>query len=293
MRMLPVHVINDVARRHGHYPDLLPGQHNHVNFDIKELHTFAEDLLEAAAAPEILHPASPLLPQQGGEQTVWFSDMHVDALAMQLAGQEHDDIHQLIWEGNPPEPWGDVWCKYKPEAKRLIYLVKSTGPAAVLPQVGDAKHCDRCNDTGIVDDGEINCFPDGTPYECGPVKCVKDCPKCKGAAPASLGEAKAVAQFCVVGKNWTLCKVDEEHLASFGDGYHFAYFAAPVAHATASRVEKRDIEKLIQDRRICVGMEYEGPITVRVYDDAESPVAEGEGQTLRAAIVDALGADYA
>lgn len=65
MRMLPVYTINDIARRHGHYPDLPPGQHNHVNFDIKELHSFVEDLLTAAAAPEILQPASP---QQRGEQ---------------------------------------------------------------------------------------------------------------------------------------------------------------------------------------------------------------------------------
>lgn len=57
--------------------------------------------------------------------------------------------------------------------------------------------------------------------------------------------------------------------------------------------EKDDIEGLIQNQRIAVEMAYEGPITVRVYDDAEIPVAEGEGDTLRAAIVDALGGDYA
>lgn len=38
--------------------------------------------------------------------------------------------------------------------------------------------CKRCNGTGVVDDGEIDCYSDGTPYLNGPVKCVKDCPDC-------------------------------------------------------------------------------------------------------------------
>src|ERR1700688_4171571 len=84
VRMLPVYTINDIARRHGHYPDLLPGQHNHVNFDIKELHAFAEDLLTAAAAPENLHPASPPLPQQGGEQ---ISDADICQVYTSATGQ--------------------------------------------------------------------------------------------------------------------------------------------------------------------------------------------------------------
>jgi len=38
--------------------------------------------------------------------------------------------------------------------------------------------CAMCNGTGVVDDGEIDCYPNGEPYACGPVKCVKDCPYC-------------------------------------------------------------------------------------------------------------------
>lgn len=41
--------------------------------------------------------------------------------------------------------------------------------------------CMKCDGTGVVDDGEIDCHPDGTPFTNGPVKCVKDCPKCKGS----------------------------------------------------------------------------------------------------------------
>lgn len=39
--------------------------------------------------------------------------------------------------------------------------------------------CKTCNGRGLVDDGEINCFEDGTPYSNGPVKCVKECPDCR------------------------------------------------------------------------------------------------------------------
>ena len=46
-----------------------------------------------------------------------------ELLAMELASEEHDDIHQLIYEGCPPEPWGEVWQRYEGEAKRLISLV--------------------------------------------------------------------------------------------------------------------------------------------------------------------------
>ncbi|MES3022766.1 MAG: hypothetical protein V4857_14410 [Pseudomonadota bacterium] len=42
--------------------------------------------------------------------------------------------------------------------------------------------CSTCRGTGIVDDGEIVCYPNGEPYMCGPVKCVKDCPSCGNPA---------------------------------------------------------------------------------------------------------------
>lgn len=59
--------------------------------------------------------------------------------------------------------------------------------------------CAKCHGTGLVDDGEIDCYPDGTPYNCGPVKCVKDCPACRGsAAPqpsGSVGDAAALLAY--------------------------------------------------------------------------------------------------
>ncbi len=44
-------------------------------------------------------------------------------IAMELAerdGHEGDDKHRLIWEGSPPEPWGEVWQRYIPDAQSLL-----------------------------------------------------------------------------------------------------------------------------------------------------------------------------
>ena len=42
--------------------------------------------------------------------------------------------------------------------------------------------CWTCNDTNMVDDGDLTHSAGGILYECGPIKCVKDCPDCKPAA---------------------------------------------------------------------------------------------------------------
>ncbi len=53
-----------------------------------------------------------------------------ELLAMELAAEEHDDIHQLVYEGYPPEPWGEVWQRYEADAKKMIERVqKHTRPA--------------------------------------------------------------------------------------------------------------------------------------------------------------------
>lgn len=45
----------------------------------------------------------------------------VARLAIFLAERDgHDDPHTLIWEGSPPEPWGEVWNRYEPEARALL-----------------------------------------------------------------------------------------------------------------------------------------------------------------------------
>lgn len=59
--------------------------------------------------------------------------------------------------------------------------------------------CATCNGSGFVDDGEINFYPDGTPFENGPVKCVKDCPDCAQPTPAQAeAERPEVAEVAFV-----------------------------------------------------------------------------------------------
>ncbi len=42
-------------------------------------------------------------------------------MACFLAKQDGcDDVHHLIWEGSPPEPWGEVWNKYEDTAREAL-----------------------------------------------------------------------------------------------------------------------------------------------------------------------------
>lgn len=43
-----------------------------------------------------------------------------EAVAWALAEEAGEDPGTLIWEGQPPEPWGEVWCRYMPQAERLV-----------------------------------------------------------------------------------------------------------------------------------------------------------------------------
>ena len=59
---------------------------------------------------------------EGGEE--W------EQLAFQLCADEcgEESCNELIWEGCPPEPWGERWLKYESEAKRIIQLVRQYAP---------------------------------------------------------------------------------------------------------------------------------------------------------------------
>jgi hypothetical protein len=48
--------------------------------------------------------------------------------------------------------------------------------------------CKRCNGTGFIKTGEIDCYPDGTPYMNGPVDCIDDCPDCHPPRPEPEAE---------------------------------------------------------------------------------------------------------
>ena len=59
------------------------------------------------------------------EPVAWEGAEQWEPLAMFLCADENgpDSCHELIWEGHPPEPWGERWQKYEREAKRMIDLV--------------------------------------------------------------------------------------------------------------------------------------------------------------------------
>lgn len=64
----------------------------------------------------ILDVATPPAQQPGevGEDAVF-------RMAAWMAREEgHDDPHHLIWEGNPPEPWGEVWNRYEGKARAAL-----------------------------------------------------------------------------------------------------------------------------------------------------------------------------
>lgn len=93
---------------------------------------------------------------------------------------------------------------------------------AARQPVGEVS-CKTCGGTRLVDDGEINCYPDGTPFECGPVNCVKDCPAC--AAPPQQPERVDLEQF--------------RALAYFGEQFAFSAEKQPqsrVVYAQARRL---------------------------------------------------------
>lgn len=53
-------------------------------------------------------------------------------------------------------------------------------PALASSATGDGGEalCARCGGSGVVDDGEIDCYTNGEPFANGPIKCFKDCPAC-------------------------------------------------------------------------------------------------------------------
>ena len=128
----------------------------------------------------------------------WDSGEEWEPLAFCLCAEENglDSCHELIWEGYPPEPWGERWQKYEREAKRMIDLVGQYAAPPVITQHEPVTTVeDRYNADGkschITDD-----LPAGMPlYAAPPV-----------AAPVRLTDEQAE-------------KVDEAIREALGDAY--------------------------------------------------------------------------
>lgn len=117
----------------------------------------------------------------------WDSGEEWEPLAFCLCAEENglDSCHELIWEGYPPEPWGERWQKYEREAKRMIDLVSQYAAPPVITQHEPVTTVeDRYNADGkschITDD-----LPAGMPlYAASPV-----------AAPVRLTDSDVVDLF--------------------------------------------------------------------------------------------------
>jgi len=56
----------------------------------------------------------------------------LSVLLMRLDGNDGDP-HQLVWCGGPiPEPWGDVWQKYEPQALSVVDAIGEASARAMV-----------------------------------------------------------------------------------------------------------------------------------------------------------------
>ncbi|EPH1852760.1 hypothetical protein ACJJBP_22810 [Pseudomonas aeruginosa] len=101
-----------------------------------------------------------------------------------------DNIHDST-QHRSPHRWSTDLDDVHSSAESLLALIKDQAPTQASPK------CSTCGGTGMVDDGEIDCYSDGTPFENGPVKCVKDCPACKAQpSPVQPEEAPVIGCLC-------------------------------------------------------------------------------------------------
>lgn len=93
--------------------------------------------------------------------------------------------------------------------RRILYAHHAIVEAISQPAEPVAV-CVTCGGSGMVDDGEIDCYENGEPYENGPVKCVKDCPDCvqkpqQIPGPKPVGEAMS-SNHRSYAEGWNACR---------------------------------------------------------------------------------------
>ena len=105
-----------------------------------------------------------------------------------------EPVAQITVNKDRSQTWIALKTQWFPEGKHLLYTAPQPQQQAkgepVRPEI-----CVTCNGSGMVDDGEIDCYENGEPYENGPVKCVKDCPDCTSQlAPHAIRRAELIVQ---------------------------------------------------------------------------------------------------
>ena len=84
----------------------------------------------------------------------------------------------------------DGWLFHGPEGmdeyQQAVYdSIKEIRAFLTAEPEAEPVACKRCSGTGFIKTGEIDCYPDGTPYMNGPVDCIDDCPDCHPPKPAA------------------------------------------------------------------------------------------------------------
>jgi hypothetical protein len=105
----------------------------------------------------------------------------VDRLMMEYCPDEISVEQMAKWEANQRIVSAE-------NAAKIETMVADIPDVVIARLVAPQQHaqaaqpkCNTCDGTGVVDDGEIDCYPNGEPFMNGPVKCVKDCPDCTDA----------------------------------------------------------------------------------------------------------------
>ncbi|MGE1568528.1 hypothetical protein ACMFER_21780 [Pseudomonas aeruginosa] len=110
----------------------------------------------------------------------------------------HPAVEQACWDERKLSDLGNelhnLSCSIVHENEKLAEQIGGIArelwnwPQARAALAQPSPKCSTCGGTGMVDDGEIDCYSDGTPFENGPVKCVKDCPACKAQPSPAQAE---------------------------------------------------------------------------------------------------------
>ena len=117
---------------------------------VTEIDSAIADAEAQQAGPVRLTDAEMEAERDKQEPVVWEGAERWEPLAMFLCADENgsDSCHELIWEGYPPEPWGERWQKYEREARRMIDLVSQYAalPVAASVRLTDEQLSDAaCN----------------------------------------------------------------------------------------------------------------------------------------------------
>lgn len=113
--------------------------------EIDEIISGKDGMAQQASLCDLIGPIRNLVAEnerlKGKQEPVaWGGAEEWEKLAYELCAEENGEecCNQLIWEGYPPEPWGERWLKYEDEAKRMIALVrKHTTPPDLAAKVAE------------------------------------------------------------------------------------------------------------------------------------------------------------